>query len=469
MQKPITSNGDVNGIVLTTIKKFLYNELVIMPFTSFMPCGDLYVMVFVMILGCGKVGNEKTMSSTISEIFLNNQFECRNYACRCDKDIENVAPGESPRTTLKVYCDAQQPLDYSYVAGDGLNLTGKNGGTITRNILGKLLAIKDGEMDSHIDFMESYGFLLPISDSSYESVDSEALMEVVNRIKSTIRLMNALAGEIDYKSILINTSYLLYSTPTRLCLSSGEYTTCVHPFTEYLGNYLTFPDLQRNQEVFGTGKLTIPDTLTPTGNPLEPSFITAIASSEKTELAGSNDLEFKHLFAMYTTLHNGDEQLRRIIDFFYHYQTEVGVFREVKYRKISYYGQPARENYTTEMKAALVDIAKTVLSEEINHNIQGIHLQYDGRTLTPMWRVDTLLQALYFSIFYMKPGVEIYKQCENPNCKRQMFFLTNATKTNKRYCCDQCRIAAATQRSRMRKKQKQDESQRNDHFKKPQK
>ena len=442
--------------VLTSSPLFLYNEKVRTQFTFFMPYGAIDVMVFVMILDCRKAGNQKVMSSTISEIFLNNQFECRNYACRCDKDIENVAPGESPRTTLKIYCDAQQPLDYSYVAGDGLNLTGKNGGPITRNILGKLLAIKEGEIDSHIGFMESYGFLLPISDSTYDSVDAYALMEVVNRVKATIRLMNALAGEVDYKSVLINMSYLLYSKPVELSLSSGEYTTCIHPFTECLGNYLEFPVLQRNQEIFNTGKLTIPDTLTSCGNPLEPSYISLIASSEYTELAGSNDPAFRHLFAMYTTLHNGDEQLRRIIDFFYHYQTEVGVFREVKYRKISYYGQPARENYTTEMKGALVDIAKFVLSEEINHNIQGIHLQYNGKTLTPMWRVDTLLQALYFSIFYMKPGVEIYKRCENPNCKRQIFFLTNSTKTNKRYCCDQCRVAAATQRSRMRKKQKQD-------------
>ena len=423
---------------------------------------EIYIFCFILHNMCNGFCNNfelrkcekcEMMSSTISEIFLNNQFEFRNYICRCDKDIENVVPGEEPRTTLKIYCDTQRPLDYSYVAGEGLNLTGKNGGPIIKNILGKLLAIKEGDIDSHIDFIKSYGFFLPVSDSSYESIDAGSFMEVVNRVKATIRLMNSLAGEYDYRSILINTSYLLYSEPVTFRLIGDEYTTCIHPFSEYLGSYLEFPVLQRNQEIFNTGKLTIPDTMTPSGNPLEPSYITSIASSENMDLVGGDDPVFKHLFAMYTTLHNGDEQLRRIIDFFYHYQTEVGIFREVKYRKISYYGQPARENYTAEMKAALVDIAKTVLSEEINHNIKGIHLQYDGRTLTPMWRVDTLLQALYFSIFYMKPGVEVYKQCENPNCRRQRFFLTNATKTNKKYCCDQCRGAAATHRSRLRKKQ----------------
>lgn len=419
----------------------------------FFSCKD--VMVFVRKKGSEIARNEEVMSSTISEIFLNNQFECHSYVCNCDKDIENVAPGGPPKTTLKLYCDPNRPLDYSYVAGDGLNLTGKNGGTITPNILGKLLAIKDGDVDAHIRFLESYGFFLPVSSAAYESVDADALMEVVNRVKATVRLMNSLAGEINYKNILIGTSYLLYSKPITLSLSGGEYTTCVHPFTELLASYLVFPELQRNQEIFNTGKLTIPDTMTANGNPLEASYITAIASSTDTTMPGSGDPEFKHLFAMYTSLHNGDEQLRRIIDLFYHYQTEVGIFREVKYKRISYYGQPARENYSDEMKAALVDIAKTVISEEINYNIQGIHLRYDGKTLAPVWQVDNLLQALYFSIFYMKPGVEVYKQCENPNCKRQVFFLTNATKTNKRYCCDQCRISAATQRSRLKKKQMQ--------------
>ena len=392
------------------------------------------------------------MSSTISEIYLNNQFECHNYACICDKDIENVIPGTPPRTTLKVYSNLELPCDYSYVAGDGLNLTGKNGGAITKNILGKILAIKDDDIDSHIKFLETYGFFLPIRHDSYESVDADALLGIVNRLKATIHLMNSLAGEPNYKAILINAAYLLYATPIKLSLSSGEYTTCIHPFTKLLENYNEFPSLQRNQEVFDSGKLTIPDTLISKGNSLNISFINSIVSNSNTTLPGSNDPAFKHLFAMYTNFHNGDKQLRRIIDFFYHYQTEVGIFKEVEYRRISYYATPDRDRFSEEMKSALADIAKTVVSEEINHNIKSIHLQYDGKTLAPIWHVETLLQALYFSVFYMKPGIEIYKQCENPNCKRQVFFLTNATKTNKRYCCDQCRIAAATQRSRMKKK-----------------
>jgi predicted sulfurtransferase len=90
-----------------------------------------------------------------------------------------------------------------------------------------------------------------------------------------------------------------------------------------------------------------------------------------------------------------------------------------------------------------------VLSNEINHNISKIHMQYDGEALAPKWQLDNLLQALYFAIFYMKPGVKMYKRCANPNCKRDVFFLTDRTKTNKEYCCTQCRSAAGQRRRRL--------------------
>ena len=94
------------------------------------------------------------MEGKISEIFLNNMFECDGYTCHCEKDIENVAPGMPPKTTLKLYCELDKPLHFSYAPKVGLNLTGVAGGAIEKNILGKLLAIPDGDIDKHIEFFE---------------------------------------------------------------------------------------------------------------------------------------------------------------------------------------------------------------------------------------------------------------------------------------------------------------------------
>ncbi len=390
------------------------------------------------------------MAEKISEIFLNNMFECDSYACHCEKDIENVAPGMPPKTTLKLYCKLDKPLRFSYAPRAGLNLTGIAGGAISKNILGKLLAIPDGDIDKHIEFFETYGFLLPTKSDEYESIDANVLIEIMNRIKATIYLMNAIAGQKDYKRILIYTAYLLYMPQISLNLSEVEYTTCKHRFTELIENYNLFVDLSRNQEVFDNGKYSVPDTMTGCNTPVDIGFFNAVRSGADTALVGSKSQWFKHLLAMYTALPNVDEDLRTTIDFFYHYQTEVGIFKEIQFKKITYFSALARDNFTDEMKTALLKIARIVISEEINHNIAGIHPKYDTDELAPAWQVSNLLQALYFSIFYMKPGVEIYKECSNPNCKRDKFFMVKATRTNKEYCCVQCSRAAASQRFRNR-------------------
>ena len=40
------------------------------------------------------------MAKKISELFMNSLFEYDSYTCKFEKDIENVAPDQPPRTTL---------------------------------------------------------------------------------------------------------------------------------------------------------------------------------------------------------------------------------------------------------------------------------------------------------------------------------------------------------------------------------
>lgn len=85
----------------------------------------------------------------------------------------------------------------------GLNLSGNAGGVIQSNVLGRLLAIKDRDIDAHIQFFQQYGFLVPIGTEEYESIEATQIMEFVNRIKATVMLMNAIAGQRNYNNIVI--------------------------------------------------------------------------------------------------------------------------------------------------------------------------------------------------------------------------------------------------------------------------
>lgn len=386
------------------------------------------------------------------DFFLNNFFEYENCTCECKKETIFSTPGEPPHYNLKICSKLEDMIRFSYAAQKGLNQSGNAGGIISENILGQLLAIPVGDIDATVNFFEKYGFLFPISSEEYEVIDDNALLEIVNRIKATVILMGTIAGKRDYKKMLICATYLLYSEPVHLTLTTREYDSNNHPFTKLIREYSIMPDLSRNQELHDNECISIKDTIINGYNKVDINELGGMCMGDGIYgLSGSRDWHFKNLFALYTNYPGADEKLRTIIDFYYHYQTKVGIFSNVEINKIFYHSEPNSEKFTDAMKQSLLKIAEIVISEEINANLKDISPQFYVETLSPSWKLNSLLEALYFSIFYMKPGVELYKECENPNCKHQKYFLINATVTNKKYCCPECGNAAAQRRSRQRK------------------
>lgn len=388
------------------------------------------------------------MNEKISGISLKTMFQYEGYGCLCAKDTVNTSPGEAPTVTLKVCLDPNAHLLFSYAPKDGLNMTGVAGGIHDKNILGKLLALPKGDVDKHIEFIEKYGFLYPLPENEYTAVEASNLIEIINRIKSTIRLYSCI-NKKDFRGVLIQVIYLLFSPVIELRIGDAAYSTCTHRFKSLIDSYNFFPDLSREPEVAANGTYSVDDAFLGKRNAIDISFYNAVRSGSDTNLQGSKDPWFKNLMAMYIGCKDVDEETRFLIDFFYHLQTEVSVIKEVYFGGFKSYTTFSEDALDDSFKNALLKIARIVVAEEINHNIRGIHPKYNGGKLTATWQVNTLIEALYFSIFYMRNG-EMYKECENPNCKRDRFFLVEATRTNKHYCCEQCRNAAGAQRYRNR-------------------
>lgn len=388
------------------------------------------------------------MDEKISGFSLKTMFQHEGYGCLCAKDTVNTSPDEAPTVTLKVCPDTSTQLSFSYASKDGLNMTGVAGGLHEKNILGKLLALPKGDIDKHIEFIEKYGFLYPLPENEYTAVEASDLIEIINRIKSTIRLYSYI-NKKDYRGVLIHVVYLLYAPVTELHIGDDVFSTCTHRFKSLLDSYNLFPDLSREPEVAANGTYSVDDAFLGKKNAIDITFYNAVRSGSDTNLQGSKDPWFKNLMAMYMGCKDVDEETRFLIDFFYHLQTEVSVIKEVNFGGFKSYTTFSEDALDDSFKNALLRIARIVVAEEINHNICGIHPKYNGGKLTVTWQVDTLIEALYFSIFYMRNG-EMYKECENPNCKRDRFFLVEATRMNKHYCCEQCRNAAGAQRYRNR-------------------
>lgn len=393
------------------------------------------------------------MSKNFSDFFLNNFFEYENCACVCQKETVYSVPGQQPSYNLKLCSIPEQPLRFSYAAQKGLNLSGNAGGIISENILGQLLALPSDDIDSVIQFFEKYGFLFPINNEEYESVDGYALLEIVNRIKATVMLMSAIAGKRDYNKMFIYTTYLLYTKPVEIKLSSTSYSSAKnHQFIDLIRTYNIMPNYSNDQEFFEHECISVWDSISKEYQKVYIDELAGIGMGDGISgLSGSRDWHFVNLFALYTNYKVNDELLRATIDFYYNFQKRVGVIKNVETNRITFHSTPKKENFTDELKEALLKIAKATISEEINANLRNICPQLDVGAFAPSWKLNSLHEALYFSIFYMKPGIELYKECENPNCKHQKYFLINATVTNKKYCCPACGNAAAQRRSRQRK------------------
>lgn len=395
--------------------------------------------------------------NNFSEFLMNSLFEFQNYPCECKKETVYDAPGCPPHFKLKVCAKTnKEPMLFSYSPQKGLSQTGNAGKMISENILGQLLAIPVGDVDAAISFIEKYGFLFPISSEQYETVDDEAFMSIIERVRATILLMSAIAGKPDYKKMLIYTTFLLYSAPVELRLFGMRYTTeGTHAFTKLIHEYCIMPDTYRNQELFDNEYLSIKDRVINGYQKVYMDDIIGMSAGDGISgLKGSKDIHFKNLFALYTNYGIDDDILRTTIDFYYNYQRRVAVISGVVANRITYHSEPNRDNFSDEMKSALMKIARATISAEINANLRDISPQIDIDTLTPSWRLGSLLESLYFSVFYMKPGMELYKECENPNCNHEKYFLIKATVTNKKYCCPECANAAAQRRSRQRKMSK---------------
>ena len=395
----------------------------------------------------------KAVSSVFSEIFVNNLFELDSNACKCEKDTKNVVPGEPPETILKLYSLTSRPIHFSYSNKDGLNMTGAQGRTIVKNVLGQVLALKETDTDGYIRLIEKIGFVQPISSQNYEAVEFLALTGIVKRIKATVSLMNAVDGKTVYEQIrMFNAmTYLLYSNPIEIALEGGTYLSCQHEMNILMRNPLPQRDFRGDYDsILEDGNFRVKDSISSTGSAgVSHDLFNQMQMGYPGDVPGQASSEYRNLFFAYTSTLKEHSDWAFIVDFYMNYQNQAGIIDRVDLDDITYYDPKAQFALNDALKKALPRAARMVLSREINHNISNIHMQYDGEGLAPRWRIDTLLQALYFAIFYMKPGIKMYKRCANPNCKRDVFFLTDRTKTNKEYCSTQCRSAAGQRRRRL--------------------
>ena len=398
--------------------------------------------------------NERFFSLT------DNLFTFESFVCDCVTDIENVRPGVV-KETVKIQGLASSPVRFAFAPSQGMVRLAQTGAIHSDRILTELLAIPDGHTKKLFAFLKKYGFFFPVSTAGYEAIEVEPLHGLINRVKAVVRLISAL-GETrkDYKRILGLMLFLQLTHPVVLefeCFGGTPRPTCEHSLYTELARASAYPQLNQSTLAYDAVSYSVPDTI------FNPVFEFSI--EEYGNIVGGFDAVtpgaaqsqlYKDIARLYLNAPRLSPELRRSVDFLFHFQHSVAIIKGfTPAGDIEFYDTDENvklryaASFSDRMKESLLTMAKLVVRDEVGYNLEGMRPRYDVETMSPAWEIQDMLTGIYVSIFFMRPGVELYRKCQNPNCDRS--FLVKTTSAHRKYCEDSCRNAAAQRAHRLRK------------------
>ena len=365
-----------------------------------------------------------------------NLYTFTNYACSCNEDVVFEKPDAEPRRTFKLYSDVKKPIKFAYAAKKGLIRLAKNGTIETENILGIFIGLEKASRKKLEQFLSDNGFLFPISEGRFEAIDVQAFMEIVQRLRMTVDLMTELgSANKDYNRMAELALQLTFANPFEMKTEKMEtaYVSCHHSFADLIERAEQFQvDSQRKREALEYDVYMVEDTIS--------DGVYQMNVDEYNDITG-NYTNYSDILKAVVQLfvnYNGTETERAVIDFLFHW-----LYVPVK--------ENSEPDSNDKMKTNVQIFAKWIVGEEINHNLSGIRPVYNSENMEPSWKVDSLMSALYFSLFYLKPNMELYRPCSNPRCSN--YFLVKSTSSKTKYCCTKCSNNVTQTRYRKKKQE----------------
>ena len=390
-----------------------------------------------------------------NNFFDGDYFSYESSPCICGIDVTNISPGVV-KHHLKIQSQKDVKVYFAFGGESGLCRTTENGSVRQENLLKELVSLPDNDIQAMICFFETNGFFFKVGDVNFESLDLKDVVEIINRLKATVALMNEIEStEIDYERMISLTLYLLLSQQISIELStlSRPYVSCKHFLFNEIEKASQLPEIDGQQEAFQKDTYTIRDSIYGSYE-LDIEEYNDIVSGNicANRYPGYLDMRYKAIVYLYRNGANLSKNRRYVIDFLLHFMRNVGVIEGVSFENgIEYYSEdPQIALLDEKMKNAAVIVAKIVLNEEMNHNLSGISPRYSVLKMGPTWRVPNLISALYFSVFYLRPGTNVYRKCANPACNNR--FVVKTTNGRKKYCCANCRNATAQRNHRKKLK-----------------
>ena len=201
----------------------------------------------------------------IEENFLtSNVFTFQSYSCHCEIEKGFNIIGE-PTEIIKITTDKTQPLHFAFGSKVGLVRLNADGSVAESNILGKLLAIDNSKVENYFDFFKRNGFLMPVSQKNYDTIEKSELGSIINRLHATLILMSTITdmSRTSYEKIVRMIFYHLFSPVVHIETRDGayKYTSTKHQYTQFLENYKNAEREERLYDTFNNADFTFNDTL----------------------------------------------------------------------------------------------------------------------------------------------------------------------------------------------------------------
>lgn len=426
-----------------------------MDFLTF-TCYNINELIFKLTFYVKDAGNGGSMNNTQGMV-VNENFSFSTFKVDSVLDITHDDAGLR-REVLRIRGNGDQVTRFAFASGDGLVRLANTGAIEDGNVIGHFLSLTPGRNEEIFEFYKRNGFLFPVSTAQYESFSPDAAWRLLLRFKAAVHLMTALDGSTPtWQNLLAPTLLLLLGDPVTIPArdNAHAYESAVNGAIKTIEKASQLPDIDGSAEAYQKNTYTISDRVYGPTFELDSETYEDISSGSAVEftLSGCSDLRFRNIVRTYRIAQNLPTEERLIIDFLFHFMMDVGILASADYiNGLDFYAEPNFEGMTAELSNALEAVARIVVRDEINHNIKHISPKYDTDKMAPSWEVPDLLSAMYFSLFFMRPGVEVYRECANPNCN--VHFLVKTTATRNKYCCPACANATAQRNHRRRKSQR---------------
>ena len=327
------------------------------------------------------------------------------------------------------------------------------------NVVGEFIKLEDYDLTALKNFIEKYGYFFKLSSSEqYKNVELKDIYRLKNRFKSLIHLLYALHNEElrDYKEVL-NAIYLLLFTfqisNERKAKQFNIINLLFHfpKYEEFTSSYDRVI-VKTNADGFESSFYRIDDFA------MEDEVFEIAIQDYHDFIADSNNhhslsrtllkaFKNKHLIKQ--------KEDRMIIDFLFHMWVDFEVIyvKDMLFEDIlnAQVYEDFNNKASKKMKQLSLNIAKYLISKELNNALSGLVPSYDFEKLRPCWKIPNLYTALYFTIFNLDSSSSVIRKCDNVNCGE--YFIVSKSNKKKRFCCEHC-AKAVSQRNYSAKKKK---------------